>query len=192
MSDGCAGPRDRLRPDRSRIELSVGRVGDLFDPYDPFPVPSRDLSASAEAFIVDWARECPRGAGLSITLHISGTDGFDPDEVRRAIAGHFSQRERRFREDLAELLRIGRLSLLIGVLTLLACSAGGYLLTEMTGENPAGRAVREGLLILGWVANWRPLEIFLYDGWPIREKAALMHRLASAPVEVRRAGDARE
>ena len=35
--------------------------------------------------------------------------------------------------------------------------AAGYL-----SENPVRRLVEESLLILGWVANWRPLEIFLY------------------------------
>ena len=30
---------------------------------------------------------------------------------------------------------------------------------------------RESLLIGGWVAMWRPLEVFLYDWWPIRAEA---------------------
>jgi len=29
--------------------------------------------------------------------------------------------------------------------------------------------VRESLLVGGAVAPWRPLEIFLYDWWPIRD-----------------------
>jgi hypothetical protein len=41
------------------------------------------------------------------------------------------------------------------------------------------------LIILGWVANWRPIEIFLYDWWPLAQRRRLYLRLASAPVEVR-------
>ena len=58
--------------------------------------------------------------------------------------------------------------------------AAGYLL-----ENPVQRLVEESLLILGWVANWRPLEIFLYDWWPLARRRDLYRRLAAAAVELR-------
>lgn len=44
--------------------------------------------------------------------------------------------------------------------------------------------LRESLLIGGWVAMWRPLEIFLYDWWPIRADARLFDRLAAMPVRI--------
>jgi hypothetical protein len=46
------------------------------------------------------------------------------------------------------------------------------------------RILDESLLIVGWVALWRPLEIFLYDWWPIRADARLFERLAAMPVRV--------
>jgi hypothetical protein len=44
--------------------------------------------------------------------------------------------------------------------------------------------LQEGLLISGWVALWRPIEIFLYDWWPIRAEAALADRLSVMPVRI--------
>jgi hypothetical protein len=41
----------------------------------------------------------------------------------------------------------------------------------------------EGLSILGWVAMWRPVEIFLYDWWPEIGKRRLFDRLASMPID---------
>jgi hypothetical protein len=32
---------------------------------------------------------------------------------------------------------------------------------------PLVAVLRENLLVGGWVAMWRPIEIFLYDWWPI-------------------------
>jgi hypothetical protein len=32
---------------------------------------------------------------------------------------------------------------------------------------------------------WRPLEVFLYDWWPIRADARLLDRLAVMPVRIR-------
>ena len=45
--------------------------------------------------------------------------------------------------------------------------------------------IEESFLILGWVANWRPLEIFLYDWWPVARRRDLYRRLSSASVETR-------
>jgi hypothetical protein len=44
--------------------------------------------------------------------------------------------------------------------------------------------VRESLLIGGWVAMWRPLEVFLYDWWPIRADVHLCNRLSAMPVRL--------
>jgi hypothetical protein len=45
--------------------------------------------------------------------------------------------------------------------------------------------IAEGLLIMGWVAMWRPIETFLYDWWPIRRHRALLTQIARMPIEVR-------
>ncbi len=46
-------------------------------------------------------------------------------------------------------------------------------------------------MIGGWVAMWRPLEIFLYDWWPIRAEARLFDRLSAMPVRLVYSGEAR-
>jgi hypothetical protein len=46
--------------------------------------------------------------------------------------------------------------------------------------------LQEGLLIIGWVALWHPLEIFLYSWWPILGRQRLCRKIAMIPVEVRR------
>ena len=39
-------------------------------------------------------------------------------------------------------------------------------------------------LIGGWVAMWRPLEVFLYDWWQIRAEARLFDRLSSVSSSI--------
>jgi len=50
-------------------------------------------------------------------------------------------------------------------------------------DAPFRKIVEESFLILGWVANWRPLEIFLYDWWPLARRRDLYRRLSAAKVE---------
>jgi len=47
--------------------------------------------------------------------------------------------------------------------------------------------IAESLVIMGWVAMWRPAEIWLYEWWPIRARRRLLQRLAAAPVTVTQA-----
>jgi hypothetical protein len=46
-----------------------------------------------------------------------------------------------------------------------------------------GEVVAEGLLILAWVALWRPAEIVLFDQWESRDRLRRLQRLAVVPVE---------
>jgi hypothetical protein len=44
--------------------------------------------------------------------------------------------------------------------------------------------VRESMLIIGWVAMWRPLEVLLYDWWPIVGEQRLHDRLSRISVRI--------
>ena len=93
-------------------------------------------------------------------------------------------------ERLRELLRRGRISLAIG-LAFLAVSIGlGDLLPIYFQSSRLAGIAKESMLIGGWVAMWRPLEIFLYDWWPIRAEAVLFDRLAAMPVRIEYRRDA--
>jgi hypothetical protein len=166
------------------IELRVDDVAQLFDTLDPYPFPERDLNRDAEEFILGWARELASHQPLAIMVHHPDTEQQRAafDALKLAMARYFAARSQSIQQDLNELFRVGRYSLVVGVTTLLGC----LLLSQMTAQffdsPPLDRLVQESFLILGWVANWRPLEIFLYDWWPIIRKRNLYRRLAVARI----------
>lgn len=43
--------------------------------------------------------------------------------------------------------------------------------------------LEEGLLILGWVMMWRPIDILLFEHWESHLGHATLRRLASIPIE---------
>jgi hypothetical protein len=65
------------------------------------------------------------------------------------------------------------------VAILIACLLAARLVSGFLGDVPFRKIVEESFLILGWVANWRPLEIFLYDWWPIARRRDLYRRLSA-------------
>ncbi|MGO4839202.1 hypothetical protein AB4144_43855, partial [Rhizobiaceae sp. 2RAB30] len=74
--------------------------------------------------------------------------------------------------------------LLIGLAVLGFCLLLGQMFSAFYSNGRIGHFIEEGLIIVGWVALWRPLEIFLYDWWPIAQKKKLYRRLAAARVSV--------
>src|SRR5438552_9147605 len=178
---------DPISPKCSVIEVHVGELKQLFDAIDPSPFRNRDLDPKAEEFIVGWAKDLPRDATLALVVDLDRQAGL-PDEaavLRGAIHDFFRHRAERYRQRLRELLRLGRTSLVIGLVALAAAIAlGDFLATLMKGSR-IGEILRESLTNGGWVSMWRPLEVFLYDWWPIRNEARLSDRLAAMPVRIR-------
>lgn len=156
----------------------------LFESLDPYPFRERDLDRDAEEFIVGWAREFPRDHALKIVVHIpSGqSESHAADAIPGGMKRFFAYRADAVTRDLRELFRVGRMSLAIGVAVLIACVAAAQYTDAVLGDGPVATITRESLIILGWVANWRPLEIFLYEWWPVARRRNLYRRLAAADV----------
>jgi hypothetical protein len=53
------------------------------------------------------------------------------------------------------------------------------------GTGNISRFAEESLIILGWVAFWRPIQIVLSDWWPLARRRVLYRRLAAAEVALR-------
>lgn len=104
--------------------------------------------------------------------------------LRDAIREFFSVRAQNTRRRLRQLFRVGRVSLLIGVVFVAVTVGVGDLVAKALEGQRLGEILRESLLIGGWVAMWRPLEIFLYDWWPITLEARLSDRLSAMPVRI--------
>ena len=167
------------------IEVRVSELKQLFNAIDPSPFRERDLDPDAEQFITDWAREASPSATFGLAVHLERPAGLpnEPGELREAIHEFFRHRAELSRRRMRELLRRGRTSLVIGVCALGVALAAGNLVGRFFSDHIAG-ILQESLLIGGWVAMWRPLEIFLYDWWPIRAEATLADRLSVMPVRI--------
>jgi len=175
-----------LPHDHARIEVHVGELKQLFNSFDPTPFRERDLDPRAEEFIAGWASELHAEVPLGLVVHVDGPAP-SRDEVAvlpEAVREFFKQRAVMTRRRLRQLLRVGRTSLLIGVAALAVSIALGDLLANLISDGRLGGLLRESLLIGGWVAMWRPLEVFLYDWWPILAEARRFDRLSEMTVQV--------
>jgi len=176
------GAADRAHPQYIRLKLRD--ISQLFNSMDPSPFIEKDLDDDAEEFIVSWAQEFPSDAPIRLHIYLDQWPDEDPKElIKTAVHNHFAYRARIADLEFKRLLKQGRTSLFIGLVFLSAC----LVLSKFLVANHAGTwatITRESLTIAGWVAMWRPMQIYLYDWWPLRRRGRVYTKLSHMPVEV--------
>ncbi len=174
-------------PPVHQIEIRIATLAALFNSMDPTPFHQRDLDRDAVAFLENWALEFPQQSHFCITIHLDQMPATDPSAlVAEAIRNFFDDRALRARRGLRRLMREGRTSLIIGLAFLTLCLIGADMLTAYAGKT-FPRMLKESLLIGGWVAMWRPIQIFLYEWWPIVRKCKIYRNLGASRVHVMQA-----
>jgi hypothetical protein len=167
------------------IEVKLTELNQLFNSMDPSPFHERDLDHDAEEFIVSWAQEHPQRHELKLVVHLAQPPAGVADArglVEDSIRHYFGYRADMTLRDFKRLMREGRASLGIGLLFLGVCQFTASFLAPFAANWQT--LVREGLTIIGWVAMWKPLEIYLYRWWPLLALRKLYHRLSHMSVEV--------
>ena len=172
------------QPARSHsIKLKLRDLDQLFNSMDPSPFIEKDLDDKAEEFIIGWALEFPREAPVKLLVHLDQWPVQDPkDLIRQAVHNHFAHKAELASLEFRRLMKQGRTSLIIGSSCLAVCLVASNMLFH--GDATWATILREGLTITGWVAMWRPMQIYLYDWWPVRRRSRIYLKLSHMPVEV--------
>lgn len=173
----------RREGDTWLIEIRAREVRQLFHDLDPAPFREKDLDPAAGTYIEDAVRDIGPGQRCRLVVHLPEPEcrSEDARTLPHALVHYFEYRAQQSRVELRRLLARGLVSLVIGLAFMFACLSLRRWLMAL-GSNGV---ITEGLLLIGWVALWRPVEIFLYDWWPIRRRQGRFVSIARMPVEIR-------
>lgn len=144
----------------------------------------RMLKSDAEEFIVEEASNLSCKSVINIKINIPLSEFKHKDELANAIHSHFYYRKVQLQKKYNSIFRYGwrKLFLALGLLAVI------FSLTEIALHlipgNKVVQFIRESFIILGWVALWRPLEMLLYDWFPVKKNLNLYNRLEQSNVEV--------
>lgn len=167
-------------PAPHRIDLYVAAPAQLFDSLDPAPFYDKDLDHRAAQYLLECALDAPRERGLAIRVQV-GCELAEPGVIATALRQFHVRALASLARQQRARLRLGAQALVVALAVLAACLLGRQVLGE---ASPWRQALAEGLLILGWVALWRPLEILLYDRLEQAREARALQKLAEAEVDV--------
>jgi hypothetical protein len=175
----------RTEGGRVCIDIRLRSIPQLFDGRDPAPFRERDLDEDAVAYIVESAEETPPRSPLKLVIWIADAERLLPDAtVVEAIQTHFAYLLGRLRKELRTHVQQGQVKLVLG-LVMLATFLTLSRLSAWFAEGTAQQVMQEGFSIVGWVAMWRPIEVLLYDWWPLLRQRRTLQRVADAEVEIK-------
>ena len=169
-------------PSPGTIELRFDDPAGLFEPLDVSPFTERHLNERVERFILHCAREL---ASAEFVIVVYFSEGMQANEVGteflESIPKHFAHRTQEEAGRIHGLIGEATRDLMAGLVFLFLCGLAGVAALRLF-PGPIGLFVEQGLLILGWVALWRPVDLFLYELRPLRNTRNLMSALARAQV----------
>lgn len=179
-----------MSPSPADIHVRVDELRDLFDTAPPLIEGEYPLVAKLDHWLDERIRQLPRGSLPALHIRVAGAPvaADDAQAVTTRVHGHFSARAVALRHELSHLFREGRISLLIGMGFLILSLAIAESALGMLAAERHAMLIRESFIIVGWVALWRPIEIFLYAWWPVRVRIRQFERLARMPISIHGTG----
>jgi hypothetical protein len=161
------------------IAMRVDRLAQLYDALDPAPFHEKSLNADVEAYLLDCAGEMPLSQPLALALSGPDAIGSEISSIAAAVHAHFRYLLAQARRQWLWKSRIAKGATAAGALVLVATVVLRGLLEIAT---PAAGALTEGLLVLGWVALWRPIEHLVFDQFDHRARCGLLAKLSRMPL----------
>ncbi len=177
--------RYRLHGGKRWIEVRIKSALQLFDARDPAPFRERDLDDDFVEYIVTSAREFSHKTALKIVIYIDSVETTDlsNNSIREAIQSFLYYQIDLIQSDLKTYIRRSQLFLLIGLAMLVTCIS---IAQNLEVPNPPGAigVLREGVVIFGWVSIWKPIELILFDWYPLYEKLKFYKKILATEIDI--------
>ena len=175
----------REREGKLLIELELHSMMQIFNSFDPAPFHEKELDEDAEVYIYNIVGEFPLKKPLEIIIHVPPSEFNEETErtLKEAIRNHFLYKKVLTEIDLKRLLQRGRRNMTIAVFFLFLCLLIIRFLSTFEG-GLLKTMLSEGLTIIGWVAMWEPINVFLYGWWPIVHKKNIYRKIIDMNVSV--------
>lgn len=169
------------------VEVGVKNSRQLFNERDPSPFRDRDLDPQFVIYLVSALEEFPIRTKVKIRIITSDEDDLESENslaIQDAIRSYFRYESVLTIAKMRKRNRTARYFFLIGLATLIVCLSLSHLIDSIKVVPQVTSVANVGLIIVGWVAMWQPIEALLYGWWPMREQRLYFDKLAAIDIEV--------
>lgn len=165
------------------IDLRVARAAQIFDPHAASPWFRHGLHEKVIAYVLECASDI--GPAPLRLVVLGAGDPLDAAALTHAFRERFEHELESANRTLRAAVRSARRAFLLGTLLMLVLRVASVLAAMALSPSQGLRIFEEGLVIVSWVALWRPIEFVLFDLWPVFERRRLLRCLRDCDVSVR-------
>jgi hypothetical protein len=172
----------RTRDGHYIIDITAGKVSDLYDDFDKYtPYVKKELDQALAEYITESARDLGK-ENFAIHFHLVEP----PDETMKAriitsINSYFLYLKS---IEIRELTRTMRISVIFFVVGVAILSLSIWMNQKLTPDAAVrSRVIAEGLTVAAWVSLWEALATFLVNWTPYTRLIKMYERIARAPVK---------
>lgn len=167
------------------VEIKVEDLDQLFDKRDPKPYRIKDLDDDVIEYILSNSREI--GLKKLGKIRIVVENDFDENFKSRALLGiqdYFTYRQYITGLNIKSILKTGIKSFIVGISFLATTVLIVSSFPKVTQNNFELSFLKEFMILIGWVSMWRPINIFLYEWWPLLELKNIFKKLSTIELEI--------
>ena len=186
MITKAMGPKrhDPVHANRvATVSVRVRDLAQLFNSLDASPFWDRDLDPQAAEFIEEEFSDKRSAAEWHLHVHAASGAALAAD-LQPALEHYYERMAHSAALRLREETRLGEIALLGGIGIFLIAMSAREFIARFAHQELSG-LLNEGLIILAWLALWRPVESLVYGWVPHYRRRRLYQRLAAIRVTVR-------
>jgi len=179
-------------PTYATAQVPFRTLAHFYDPDDPTPESSRELSDRAEEQIFHTVLDSRKGTHKEISDRIEITlpaSDLTPDRktaIVSAIHSHFRIRAEEVQRSTRLTQRVGLREFRLTTAVCIPSFIGIALCTPFKGD-PLVEVIENVLVIFCWVTIWQPFQSIVFDRWTQSVKAKVYREIAKMDISVRAA-----
>ncbi len=170
------------QPQTRELAIRIASLDALFNEFDAAPIVERGIAEDARLYLLDQWDNVRKARPTALIIHAPATEraSIDVEAVSLALRDGLRAYARPYREAVP-LSHRARVGAWVGLITFLITIAISTTLDRLT-DDVLIAGVSQGIVVVGWVALWAPVQHIVVDAIPHRLARKRCAELAEMPV----------
>lgn len=165
------------------IKVEISKLGQLITVDNANTYPGTGVDSDASEYLHNKADLIRLNHDVRLEVSIPKISGEEKELATKVLHRFFDYKTQVAKKDLAHNFAQGITSIIFSVILVISCALI-YILFKVLGASDGLMTLISSILIIAcWVAVWTPVEIFLFNWWPIRHEVRVYRKLSTMEVE---------
>lgn len=173
-----------MKKNTNTIEINVSNIDDLFDKDYIVNSKRKMINDNIQEYIFKIIKNFGLSDKVLLKVNVSSNIGQEAcEEIKESIWKYYCFKEKESKLYYSHAMKQWFANLIIGILFLILCLILVEVLDPFTNIKII-KFIKEGLLIISWVALWEPITFILFTKRSMKKEIFYYKKLSKLPIEV--------